>query len=150
MIQLSAVDRFSFHLLIFAALTLSFCPRSLITPCCQTQGVCQSSSECAYKKVMKTPRTSPLSLTCLCSICQLTLYPKSLGENAKMCQSVLLLCITELLKLFTFLCSAYKQLNVKDEPLQLITPQFETPLPQLQPAVSFSHAFLSQPLFCHT
>ncbi|CAB1448476.1 unnamed protein product [Pleuronectes platessa] len=30
---------------------------------------------------------------------------------------------------------AYKQLNVKDEPLQLITPQFETPLPQLQPAV---------------
>ncbi|XP_033934996.1 intraflagellar transport protein 52 homolog [Pseudochaenichthys georgianus] len=31
--------------------------------------------------------------------------------------------------------SAYKQLNVKDEPLQLITPQFETPLPQLQPAV---------------
>lgn len=34
--------------------------------------------------------------------------------------------------------SAYKQLNVKDKPLQLITPQFETPLPQLQPAVSFS------------
>ncbi|XP_069024240.1 intraflagellar transport protein 52 homolog [Embiotoca jacksoni] len=31
--------------------------------------------------------------------------------------------------------SAYEQLNVKDEPLQLITPQFETPLPQLQPAV---------------
>lgn len=31
--------------------------------------------------------------------------------------------------------SAYKQLNVKSEPLQLITPQFETPLPQLQPAV---------------
>ncbi|CAJ1051803.1 LOW QUALITY PROTEIN: intraflagellar transport protein 52 homolog [Xyrichtys novacula] len=31
--------------------------------------------------------------------------------------------------------SAYKQLNVKNEPLQLITPQFETPLPQLQPAV---------------
>lgn len=30
---------------------------------------------------------------------------------------------------------AYKQLNVKNEPLQLITPQFETPLPQLQPAV---------------
>lgn len=29
----------------------------------------------------------------------------------------------------------YKQLNVKCEPLQLITPQFETPLPQLQPAV---------------
>ncbi|KAM7006058.1 intraflagellar transport protein 52 homolog [Tautogolabrus adspersus] len=31
--------------------------------------------------------------------------------------------------------SAYKQLNVKDEPLQLITPQFESPLPQLQPSV---------------
>ncbi|KAM9759596.1 intraflagellar transport protein 52 homolog [Menidia menidia] len=31
--------------------------------------------------------------------------------------------------------SAYKQLNVKNEPLQLITPQFETPLPPLQPAV---------------
>ncbi|XP_030584294.1 intraflagellar transport protein 52 homolog [Archocentrus centrarchus] len=31
--------------------------------------------------------------------------------------------------------SAYKQLNVKAEPLQLIAPQFETPLPQLQPAV---------------
>uniref|UniRef100_A0A3Q4MTJ9 Intraflagellar transport 52 homolog (Chlamydomonas) n=1 Tax=Neolamprologus brichardi TaxID=32507 RepID=A0A3Q4MTJ9_NEOBR len=30
---------------------------------------------------------------------------------------------------------AYKQLNVKAEPLQLIAPQFETPLPQLQPAV---------------
>ncbi|KAJ3603268.1 hypothetical protein NHX12_031010 [Muraenolepis orangiensis] len=31
--------------------------------------------------------------------------------------------------------SAYQQLNVKHEPLQLITPQFETPLPPLQPAV---------------
>ncbi|XP_062842594.1 intraflagellar transport protein 52 homolog [Trichomycterus rosablanca] len=31
--------------------------------------------------------------------------------------------------------SSYKQLNVKHEPLQLITPQFETPLPPLQPAV---------------
>ncbi|KAK9528539.1 hypothetical protein VZT92_012692 [Zoarces viviparus] len=31
--------------------------------------------------------------------------------------------------------SAYEQLNVKVEPLQLIMPQFETPLPQLQPAV---------------
>uniref|UniRef100_A0A4W5QTN8 Intraflagellar transport 52 homolog (Chlamydomonas) n=1 Tax=Hucho hucho TaxID=62062 RepID=A0A4W5QTN8_9TELE len=29
------------------------------------------------------------------------------------------------------------QMNVKHEPLQLITPQFETPLPQLEPAVSF-------------
>uniref|UniRef100_A0A3P8Z9V9 ABC-type uncharacterized transport system domain-containing protein n=1 Tax=Esox lucius TaxID=8010 RepID=A0A3P8Z9V9_ESOLU len=33
--------------------------------------------------------------------------------------------------------SSYKQLNVKHEPLQLITPQFETPLPQLEPAVRF-------------
>ncbi|XP_061688567.1 intraflagellar transport protein 52 homolog isoform X2 [Syngnathoides biaculeatus] len=31
--------------------------------------------------------------------------------------------------------SVYKHLNVKDEPLQLIAPQFESPLPQLQPAV---------------
>ncbi|XP_013881049.1 intraflagellar transport protein 52 homolog [Austrofundulus limnaeus] len=31
--------------------------------------------------------------------------------------------------------NAYTKLNVKHEPLQLITPQFETPLPQLQPAV---------------
>ncbi|XP_077459685.1 intraflagellar transport protein 52 homolog [Stigmatopora argus] len=31
--------------------------------------------------------------------------------------------------------SVYQHLNVKDEPLQLIAPQFETPLPQLQPAV---------------
>ncbi|XP_043978273.1 intraflagellar transport protein 52 homolog [Gambusia affinis] len=31
--------------------------------------------------------------------------------------------------------SSFKQLNVKHEQLQLITPQFETPLPQLQPAV---------------
>lgn len=39
----------------------------------------------------------------------------------------------------TFLSSlhrAYEQLNVKHEPLQLIQPQFETPLPALQPAVS--------------
>ncbi|KAM3877989.1 intraflagellar transport protein 52 homolog [Diretmus argenteus] len=40
--------------------------------------------------------------------------------------------------------SAYKQLNVKHEPLQLITPQFETPLPQLQPAV-FPPAFRDLP-----
>lgn len=40
-------------------------------------------------------------------------------------------------KAFTFFFSAYAQLNVKHEPLQLITPQFETPLPQLQPAVSY-------------
>ena len=31
---------------------------------------------------------------------------------------------------------AYEQLNVKHESLSLITPQFETPLPPLQPAVS--------------
>ncbi|KAF2348779.1 hypothetical protein FHG87_020465, partial [Trinorchestia longiramus] len=30
---------------------------------------------------------------------------------------------------------AYSKLNVKHEPLRLITPQFETPLPQLHPAV---------------
>ena len=32
---------------------------------------------------------------------------------------------------------AYSQVGVKHEPLRLITPQFETPLPQLQPAVLF-------------
>uniref|UniRef100_A0A3P9LP60 Intraflagellar transport 52 homolog (Chlamydomonas) n=1 Tax=Oryzias latipes TaxID=8090 RepID=A0A3P9LP60_ORYLA len=40
--------------------------------------------------------------------------------------------------------NAYKQLNVKKEPLQLIAPQFETPLPQLQPAV-FPPAFSDLP-----
>ncbi|KAM9410546.1 intraflagellar transport protein 52 homolog isoform 1-T3 [Pholidichthys leucotaenia] len=40
--------------------------------------------------------------------------------------------------------SAYKQLNIKAEPLQLIAPQFETPLPQLQPAV-FPPAFNDLP-----
>ncbi|XP_056461624.1 intraflagellar transport protein 52 homolog [Gadus chalcogrammus] len=40
--------------------------------------------------------------------------------------------------------SAYQQLNVKHEPLQLITPQFETPLPPLQPAV-FPPAFRDLP-----
>lgn len=30
---------------------------------------------------------------------------------------------------------AYKELNLKHEPLRLITPEFETPLPPLQPAV---------------
>ncbi|XP_029908066.1 intraflagellar transport protein 52 homolog [Myripristis murdjan] len=40
--------------------------------------------------------------------------------------------------------SSYKQLHVKHEPLQLITPQFETPLPQLQPAV-FPPAFRDLP-----
>ncbi|XP_023662128.1 intraflagellar transport protein 52 homolog isoform X2 [Paramormyrops kingsleyae] len=40
--------------------------------------------------------------------------------------------------------STYKQLNVKHEPLQLIQPQFETPLPALQPAV-FQPAFRDLP-----
>ncbi|RVE72674.1 hypothetical protein OJAV_G00042820 [Oryzias javanicus] len=40
--------------------------------------------------------------------------------------------------------NAHKQLNVKNEPLQLISPQFETPLPQLQPAV-FPPAFSDLP-----
>uniref|UniRef100_A0A8C2J4Y0 Intraflagellar transport protein 52 homolog n=1 Tax=Cyprinus carpio TaxID=7962 RepID=A0A8C2J4Y0_CYPCA len=39
---------------------------------------------------------------------------------------------------------AYKQLYVKHEALQLITPQFETPLPPLQPAV-FQPAFRDLP-----
>ncbi|XP_030634369.1 intraflagellar transport protein 52 homolog isoform X1 [Chanos chanos] len=39
---------------------------------------------------------------------------------------------------------SYEQLNVKHEPLQLITPQFETPLPPLQPAV-FQPAFRDLP-----
>lgn len=65
-----------------------FSSRSQITPCCQTQGVCQNSSECACKRVMKTPGTSPLFLICRCSICQLTLYPKSSGENTEYHQCV--------------------------------------------------------------
>lgn len=40
--------------------------------------------------------------------------------------------------------SAYKQLHAKHEPLQLIQPQFETPLPQLRPAV-FPPAFRNLP-----
>ncbi|KAM3622306.1 uncharacterized protein V6R79_022985 [Siganus canaliculatus] len=40
--------------------------------------------------------------------------------------------------------SAYKQLNVKVEPLKLITPQFVTPLPQLQPSY-FPPAFSDLP-----
>ncbi|XP_074868047.1 intraflagellar transport protein 52 homolog isoform X2 [Carettochelys insculpta] len=39
---------------------------------------------------------------------------------------------------------SYEQLNVKHEPLQLIQPQFETPLPALQPAV-FPPAFRELP-----
>lgn len=34
---------------------------------------------------------------------------------------------------------SYNKLNVKHEPLRLITPQFETPLPPLQPAVSLNY-----------
>ncbi|KAG5835698.1 hypothetical protein ANANG_G00246760 [Anguilla anguilla] len=55
---------------------------------------------------------------------------------------------TSLLKLSTDslpqVISSYKQLNVKHEPLQLIQPQFETPLPTLQPAV-FQPAFRDLP-----
>ncbi|KAL3869444.1 hypothetical protein ACJMK2_042125 [Sinanodonta woodiana] len=42
---------------------------------------------------------------------------------------------------------AYEQLSVKHEPLSLITPQFETPLPPLQPAV-FSPSFRELPAPC--
>ena len=38
-------------------------------------------------------------------------------------------------KLLFFILKAYEQLGVKHEPLRLITPQFETPLPPLQAAV---------------
>uniref|UniRef100_A0A667ZFM3 Intraflagellar transport 52 homolog (Chlamydomonas) n=1 Tax=Myripristis murdjan TaxID=586833 RepID=A0A667ZFM3_9TELE len=69
-----------------------------------------------FYRAMKTRGTSPLSLICLYS------------TNGKL-----------------FSCfSSYKQLHVKHEPLQLITPQFETPLPQLQPAV-FPPAFRDLP-----
>lgn len=44
--------------------------------------------------------------------------------------------VNKYLKGLYFPCRAYEQLNVKHEPLTLITPQFETPLPPLQPAVS--------------
>lgn len=123
--------------------------RSQITPCCQTQDACQNSSECAYRRGRKTPGTSPPSLTCLCSICQLTLCPKSSGENAIIDTLISHHYSFASLHRSTYFvsCSAYKQLNVKEEPLQLITPQFETPLPQLQPAVSYNPAFLFQPMF---
>ena len=38
-------------------------------------------------------------------------------------------------------CRAYEDLRCKHEPLLLITPQFETPLPPLQPAVSWNLSF---------
>ena len=37
---------------------------------------------------------------------------------------------------FVVFSRAFEELRVKHEQLQLITPQFETPLPPLQPAVS--------------
>lgn len=43
--------------------------------------------------------------------------------------------------------STYKQLNVKNEPLQLIAPQFETPLPQLQPSVGYNFMLLAPHMF---
>lgn len=122
--------------------------RSQTTICYQTQGACQNNFESACKRAMKTRGTSPLSLICLYSSCPLTLYPKSSGEHAKCiwgCDIIVVAGFCCLLlaangKLFSCF-SSYKQLHVKHEPLQLITPQFETPLPQLQPAVSFSLAF---------
>lgn len=122
-------------LLFFLSFFLS--PRSQITRCCQTLAVCLNSSECAYKKETKTHGTSPLSLICLCSICRLTPYPKSSGEKSVTLPWVQTLLFPFEAKNRSLVCSAYKQLNVKAEPLQLIAPQFETPLPQLQPAVSF-------------
>ena len=37
--------------------------------------------------------------------------------------------------------SSYSQLGVKHESLRLITPQFETPLPQMQPAVTMTYSY---------
>lgn len=54
--------------------------------------------------------------------------------------SIYQLDTTSLLKVI----KAHEQLNVKHEPLQLIQPQFETPLPALQPAV-FSPSFRELP-----
>lgn len=47
-------------------------------------------------------------------------------------------------KFFFFVSShrSYEQLGVKHEPLTLIQPQFETPLPPLQPAVGMHHLFV--------
>ena len=42
-------------------------------------------------------------------------------------------------------CRVYEQLKVPHEQLTLIPPQFETPLPPLQPAVSRTHS-----LFCRS
>ena len=46
------------------------------------------------------------------------------------------------------LIRAFDELKVKHEQLQLITPQFETPLPPLQPAVCF-HFILVHFRCCH-
>lgn len=127
--------------LFFSCCPFFLSPRSQITRCCQTLAVCLNSSECAYKKETKTHGTSLLSLICLCSICRLTPYPKSLGEKSVTLPWVQSLLFPFEAKNRSLVCSAYKQLNVKAEPLQLIAPQFETPLPQLQPAVSFFFFF---------
>ena len=42
----------------------------------------------------------------------------------------------ELFLFYLFYFRTFSELKVKHEQLQLITPQFETPLPPLQPAVS--------------
>uniref|UniRef100_A0A4W5QTN0 Intraflagellar transport 52 homolog (Chlamydomonas) n=1 Tax=Hucho hucho TaxID=62062 RepID=A0A4W5QTN0_9TELE len=89
-------------------------PRSQITPCYQTQAACLCDYEYTCKR--KTQETLPPCLTCLLKL------SNTLPQ----------------------VISSYKQMNVKHEPLQLITPQFETPLPQLEPAV-FPPAFRDLP-----
>lgn len=47
-----------------------------------------------------------------------------------------------------FALEGYEVLGLKHEPLRLITPEFETPLPPLQPAVSnYAYNFLFQNIF---
>ena len=43
---------------------------------------------------------------------------------------------------------SYEQLGVKHEPLSLIQPQFETPLPPLQPAVCINKNFFFNKCIC--
>ncbi|XP_071225337.1 intraflagellar transport protein 52 homolog [Salvelinus alpinus] len=81
-------------------------PRSQITPCYQTQAACLCDYEYACKMERKTQET----LT--------SLFDMS----------------TQAVKHFAP-SHQFLQADVKHEPLQLITPQFETPLPQLEPAV---------------
>ena len=45
-------------------------------------------------------------------------------------------------------CRAYEQMKVKHEPLTLIPPNFETPLPPLQPAVSAIFCSSLKRFFC--